>query len=70
MQMRQGPMMHQATKNFAAGRHRRGLTSLEWVLLVTVLVIGMVSGLGAIRDSLSLQLTEFAEAIHSIYTPQ
>ena len=69
MQIQQGPIMHQATKNFTAGRRRRGFTSLEWVLLVTVLVIGMVGGLGAVRNALSSQLTEFAEAIHAIYTP-
>ena len=69
MQILQGPMMYHATKNFATGRRRRGFTSLEWVLLVTVLVIGMVGGLGAVRNALSSQLTEFAEAIHSIYTP-
>ena len=45
---------------------RRGLVSLEWILIVTVLVIGIVGGLGAIRVAVNNELQDLSEAIEAI----
>lgn len=46
-------------------RHRRGSLTLEWVLLATVLVIGVVGGLVALRDSLLQGLVTMASSFTS-----
>ena len=45
---------------------RRGALTLEWVLLVTVLVIGIIGGLGAVRNATNGELLDLAEAIESL----
>ena len=45
---------------------RRGVLTLEWILLVTVLVIGIIGGLGAVRNATINELSDLAEAIESI----
>ena len=45
---------------------RRGVLTLEWILLVTVLVIGIIGGLGAVRNATIGELSDLAEAIESI----
>ena len=48
-------------------RHqRRGSLSLEWVLLVTVIVIGLIGGLAAVRNAINLELLDLAQAIEAI----
>jgi hypothetical protein len=42
---------------------RRGALTLEWILLVTVLVIGTVGGIAAVRNALILEYTEMIETI-------
>ena len=49
-----------------AKRRRRGLVSLEWILIITVLVIGIVGGLGAIRIAVNNELQDLSEAIEAI----
>lgn len=44
-------------------RKRRGVLTLEWVLAVTVLVIGVIGGLGAVRNATLLELQQLAEVI-------
>jgi hypothetical protein len=45
---------------------RRGVLTLEWVLLVTVVVIGIIGGLGAVRNATVGELTDLAEAIEAL----
>ncbi len=45
---------------------RRGALTLEWTLLVTVLVIGIIGGLGAVRNATNGELIDLAEAIEAI----
>jgi hypothetical protein len=45
---------------------RRGAITLEWVLLVTLLVIGIVGGLAAVRNATNAELTDLAEAIGAL----
>jgi len=46
-----------------ATRRRRGLLTLEWILLVTVIVIGITGGLGVVRNATVGELRDLAEAI-------
>lgn len=50
----------------AAWREDDGVLSFEWVLLVTLLTIGIVSGLAAARDAIIDELSDVAEAAISI----
>ena len=43
-------------------RDERGVLSFEWVLLLTLLTIGIVSGLTAARDAVIDELGDVAEA--------
>ena len=50
---------------------RRGVLTLEWILLVTVLVIGVIGGLGAVRNAVVSELQDLAEAIQALnVTPE
>lgn len=44
-------------------QRRRGVLTLEWILLVTVIVIGIIGGLGAVRSATNGELQDLAEAI-------
>jgi hypothetical protein len=44
-------------------RRRRGVLTLEWILLVTVIVIGIIGGLGIVRNATVGELRDLAEAI-------
>jgi Flp pilus assembly pilin Flp len=41
----------------------RGVLSFEWILLITVIVIGIVGGLSAVRDGVIDELGDVAEAM-------
>jgi len=53
------------TKQRARPR-RRGVLTLEWILLITVVVIGVIGGLGAVRNATLGELTDLAEAIEAL----
>lgn len=42
---------------------RRGLLTLEWVLIVTVLVIGIIGGLGLVRNAVVEEMVVLAQSI-------
>jgi hypothetical protein len=44
-------------------RNRRGAITLEWVLLVTVIIIGTVGAVAAVRNEL---VTEYVEILETI----
>jgi hypothetical protein len=44
-------------------RQRRGALTLEWILLCTVLIIGTVGGVAAVRNSLILEYREMIDTI-------
>ncbi len=44
----------------------RGVLTFEWILLITVLTIGVVGGLSAVRDAVISELGDVAEAIVSL----
>ncbi len=41
----------------------QGVLTFEWILLITVLVIGVVGGLSAVRDAVVTELGDVAEAM-------
>jgi hypothetical protein len=43
-----------------------GVLTFEWILLITVLVIGIVGGLSAVRDALITELGDVSEAMISL----
>jgi hypothetical protein len=52
--------------NRPASRRRRGVLTLEWILLVTVIVIGVIGGLGAVRSATLGELLDLAQAITAL----
>jgi len=42
---------------------RRGALTLEWILIVTILIIGTVGGVAFVRNSLLLEYREMIETI-------
>ena len=51
------------TSRLSRFRRRRGGITLEWVLLVTVLIIGTVGGVAAVRNALILEYQDMIETI-------
>ncbi len=47
-------------------REDEGVLTFEWILLITVLVIGVVGGLSAVRDAIITELGDVAEAMISL----
>ena len=55
-----------ADNNDLRSRRRRGALTLEWILLVTVLVIGIIGGMAAVRNATNAELLDLANAISAI----
>jgi hypothetical protein len=51
------------TSRLSRFQRRRGGITLEWVLLVTVLIIGTVGGVAAVRNALILEYKDMIETI-------
>jgi len=47
-------------------REDEGVLTFEWILLITVLVIGIVGGLSAVRDAMLTELGDVVEAMISL----
>ena len=52
--------------NQVRGGKGRGALTLEWILLVTVLVIGIIGGMAAVRNATNAELLDLANAISAI----
>lgn len=50
----------------ARAKKRRGVLTLEWIMIITVVVIGIIGGLGAVRIALVSELVDLAEAVQSL----
>ena len=50
----------------SGARQRRGVLTLEWTLLITVVIIGIIGGLGAVRGAILGELQDLAEAITAL----
>jgi hypothetical protein len=47
-------------------RKRRGILTFEWILLISLLVIGVIGGLTAVRNSLICELNDLTNCIEQI----
>ena len=47
-------------------REETGVLTFEWILLITVLVIGLVGGLSAVRDALIDEMGDVSEGVVSL----
>ncbi|MCR5163214.1 MAG: hypothetical protein K6C40_04265 [Thermoguttaceae bacterium] len=47
---------------------RRGSLSFEWIVITTLLVIGMISGLGALRNSVVQKLDDLTTSVETLNT--
>lgn len=45
---------------------RRGMLTLEWIFLITLLSIGLVSGLSAVRNSLLDKMADLCTCIENL----
>ena len=58
--------MRSARKTGMLKRRRRGVVTFEWILLITLLVIGVIGGLSAVRNAIICELGDLAECISAI----
>ncbi|MGB9687848.1 hypothetical protein [Thermogutta sp.] len=54
------------TRLLARLKQEEGVLTFEWILLITILVIGIVGGLSAVRDGLITELGDVVEAVISL----
>ena len=47
-------------------RKRRGVLTFEWILLISLLVIGIIGGLSAVRNALLCELQDLETCIQAI----
>ena len=45
---------------------RRGILTFEWILLISLLVIGIIGGLSTVRNALIGELHELAESVSAL----
>lgn len=57
-------MTHALTTRRA--KARRGALTLEWILIITVLVIGVIGGLGLVRNAIVNEMNDMSESIMSL----
>jgi hypothetical protein len=58
--------MKRQRRNGKRGARRLGVLTFEWILLVSLLVIGVIGGLSAVRNSLLCELEDLSECIRAI----
>lgn len=44
-------------------RRRKGQITIEWILLATVLAIGIIGGLGVVRNAIVSEMKDIADAV-------
>lgn len=50
-------------RRFARSRRRRGVITTEWIIFVTILVIGTIGGMAVVRNAIISELKDISEAI-------
>ncbi|MCG8586963.1 MAG: hypothetical protein MI757_19840 [Pirellulales bacterium] len=58
--------MKRRSKNTSSRKPRRGMLTLEWIFLITLLSIGLVTGLSAVRNSLLDKMADLCECIENL----
>ncbi len=55
-----------ANRRSRRARTRRGMQTFEWILVLTLLAIGIIGGLAAIRNTIICQFADVAEGIGAV----
>ena len=55
-------------KQHKMSQKRRGILTFEWVLFFAVLTIGIIGGIAAMRDTVSLKFMQVGGAVGSLNT--
>ena len=58
--------MRHAKSQKTRTRSRRGVLTFEWILLISLLVIGIIGGLSAVRNALLSELNDLAACIEAM----
>ena len=58
--------MNQARWTGKRNRKRLGVLTFEWILLISLLVIGIIGGLSAVRNALLCELDQLADCIEAL----
>jgi hypothetical protein len=56
----------QAQRSSPQARRRRGFLSIEWILALTILVIGIIGGLSTVRNAILAELQDICRCIEVI----
>jgi pilus assembly protein Flp/PilA len=56
----------QRLARFLSRRRRRGEIAIEWILLATILGIGVIGGLGTARNAIIVELKDIADAVSAL----
>lgn len=58
--------MKDAVRTGKRSRKRLGMLTFEWILLISLLVIGIIGGLSMVRNALLCELKDMAECIQAL----
>jgi hypothetical protein len=61
--------MLRSTSRLPRFQRRRAVITLEWVLLVTILIIGTVGGVAQVRNALLAEYQEMIETVCKMSVP-
>ena len=56
------------TKQGTGSARRRAMVTFEWILLISLLVIGIIGGLSAVRNAILCELQDLANSIAALQT--
>jgi len=59
--------MKRAYRTWSKSGERRGILTFEWILLITLLVIGIIGAAALVRNALICELTDLAGCISRIH---
>jgi hypothetical protein len=54
------------TKRVTGPARRRAMVTFEWILLISLLVIGIIGGLSAVRNAILCELQDLANCIGAL----
>ena len=59
-------MSHSKRRPRKKAKNRKGVLTFEWILLISLLVIGVIGGLSSVRNALLGELNDLAACIRAI----
>lgn len=49
-----------------SGKNRRGALTFEWIVIIALLVIGLISGVGELRNSIMALLGDMTASVEAL----